>query len=318
MPEPAETPSTSGAPLAGQALPISPETIALLLRVGLGLVLLSGGMSKLSQLLDPAQQAAIIASYWGPTGYVNTFFDQYLFDGVLGTVLTPWSFLTALSTFELMSGAFLLAGLIVRPLSLIWGFTFWSFLAALPVATSVGIDPGLVAYRSPALFVLIRDVGLSGLFFGLFMIGAGRYSADQRLFGDEATRNALDWGPIGLLVRLSIALPLLVGGAFHGMANIQSFGMPAWLLVLLAGALLLNAGVRWAGAATAVVMAWLILADFDLARSVIANMNAVKREYAFFAAAIVLAACGGGRLFSVRSGWDGLRRLLRPGMTNPA
>lgn len=318
MPEPAETPSASGTPLAGQALPISPETIALLLRVGLGLVLLSGGLSKLSQLLDPAQQAAIVASYWGPTGYVNTFFDQYLFDGALGTVLTPWSFLTALSAFELMSGTLLLAGLTVRPLALIWGFTFWSFLAALPVATSVGIDPGLVAYRSPALLVLVRDVGLSGLFFGLFMIGAGRYSADKRLFGDKATRNALDWGPVGLLVRLSVALPLLVGGAFHGLANIQSFGMPAWLLVLLAGALLLNVGVRWAGAVTAAVMAWLILTDFDLARSVIANMNAVKREYAFFAAAIVLAACGGGRLFSVRSGRAGLRRLLRPGMTNPA
>lgn len=291
---------------------LRPEAIALLLRVGLGLVLLSGGLSKLSQLLDPGRRTAILELYWGPVGYVNTFFDQYLFGEVQGAVLTPWLFLTMLSAFEFVAGALLIAGILVRPLALIWGLLFWSFVASLPVATAVGVDPELVTHRSPALLVLIRDIGLSGLFFALFTIGAGAFSVDGRWIGPAATRQALNWGAVGLLLRLSLALPLLVGGAFHGYGHIQTFGMPAWLLILVAAALLLNVGTRAAGAATVLVMGWFIVSNFDLDRSLIANMNAVKREYAFFTAAIVLAYCGGGRLFSVMAGRDGWARLLRP------
>ncbi|MBI4266591.1 MAG: DoxX family protein [Acidobacteria bacterium] len=293
-----------------------PETIALLLRAGLGLVLLAGGMSKLSQLLDPARQSAILEAYWGPLGYVNSFFDQYLFGGPLGGVLTPWRFLTTLSAFEFVTGALLIAGVLLRPLALVWGFMFWSFVVALPVVTVAGLDPALATYRSPALLVQIRDIGLSGLFFALFVTGAGGYSVDGWWIGPEATRRALNWDALGLLVRLSVALPLLVGGAFHGYGHIQTFGMPAWLLVLTGAALLVNVGVRVAGMATVLIMGWFLMSNFDLGRSVVANMNAVKREYAFFAAGIVLASCGGGRLFSLLAGRAGWARLLRPGFVS--
>lgn len=301
-----------------KAEPTGPEKIALVLRVGMGLVLLAGGISKLSQLLYPDRQAAILESYWGATGYVNAFLDQYLFEGPAGSFLTPWAFLTGLSAFELVSGCMLLAGFLVRPLAVVWGFMFWSFVAALPVVTAVGVDPDLVAYRSPAILVLARDVGLSGLFFLLFSIGAGSCSVDRHLMGEEATRRSLNWDASGLLLRLSLALPLLVGGAFHGLNSIQSFGIPAWVLLLLGMALLLNVGVRVAGGATALGLTWLILTDFDLSRSLIANMNVVKREYAFLAAAIVLGFCGGGRLFSVLAGRAGLIRLMKPGLAAEA
>ena len=294
---------------------VGPETVALILRVGLGLVVLSGGASKLSQLLDPERQAAILEQYWGASGYVNTFFDQYLFAGALGDFLTPWLFLTTLSTFEFISGGLLLAGALVRPLALVWTVLFWSFMAALPVATAVGVDPDLTTYRTPALLVLIRDAGLSGLFATLFMIGAGRYSLDERWIGPDATRRTVNLDAIGLLARFSVALPLLVGGAFHGYGNIQSFGMPAWVLTLVALALILNVGPRLAGVATVGIMAWFVVSNFDPGRSLIANMNAVKREYAFLAAGAVLALWGGGRLFSVLAGRAGWLRLLRPGLT---
>jgi len=300
-------------PLAGHT---QPEKIALLLRVGLGLVLLSGGLSKLSQLLDPARQGAILDLYWSPLGYVNTFFDSFLFTGALGNVLTPWIFLTGLSAFEFVAGALLIAGVLIRPLALVWGLLFWSFVVALPVATTVGMDPGIATHESPAILVLIRDIGLSGLFFALFIIGAGAYSVDRRWIGPAATRRTVNWDPLGLLIRLSVALPLMVGAAFHGYGHIQTFGMPAWLLALAALPLLLNVGVRYAAVAVALIMGWFMIDNFDLGRSLIANMNAVKREYAFLAAAIVLAFCGGGRLFSVTAGRAGWRRLLRPGTTH--
>lgn len=298
---------------SGWANSYRPETIALLLRVGLGLVMFSGGLSKLSQLLDPARRSAILELYWSPLGYVNAFFDQFLFSGPLGGLLTPWLFLTTLSAFELLAGALLIAGFGVRPLALVWGLLFWSFVASLPVVTAAGVDHELATHRTPALLVLIRDIGLSGLFFTLFMIGPGRYSVDGRLIGPEATRRSLNWDALGLLVRLSVALPLLVGGTFHGYGHIQTFGMPAWLLVPVAFALVLNVGVRVAGGATVLIMAWFLISNFDLDRSVIANMNAVKREYAFFAAGVILAWCGGGRLFSLLAGRAGWARLIRPG-----
>ena len=40
------------------------------LRVGLGLVFIIGGISKLSQLLDPNRMAAIVGNYTGGKGYI--------------------------------------------------------------------------------------------------------------------------------------------------------------------------------------------------------------------------------------------------------
>jgi len=289
-----------------------PEKIALILRVGLGMVLVSGGLSKLSQLLDPSRQAAILEMYWGPAGYVNSFFDQYLFSGALADVLTPWLFLTGLSAFEFIAGVMLIAGLLVRPMALVWGLIFWSFLAALPVVTVAGIAPDLNTHRTPALLVLARDIGLSGLFFTLFLVGSGSQSVDRRIFGSAVTRRTLNWDAPGLLLRLSLGFPLLVGGLFHGSGHIATWGTPAWVLVPVALALLLNVGARWAGGAVVLIMAWFLVSSFGLDRSLIANMNAVKREYAFLAAAMILALCGGGRLFSVLAGREGWDRLIRP------
>jgi hypothetical protein len=94
----------------------------------------------------------------------------------------------------------------------------------------------------------------------------------------------------------------------------SAVGTPAWLLLLPAAPLLLNVGVRPAGAMTVLIMSWFIIGNFDLERSLVANMNAAKREYAFVAAGIVLAFCGGGCLFSIRAGRMGWARLLRPGL----
>ena len=68
-----------------------------------------GGWNKLYQLLDPSLSDAILASYLGTTGYINQFFIDYLFSGFMGKLLTPWLFMTILSTFELVSGLMLVS-----------------------------------------------------------------------------------------------------------------------------------------------------------------------------------------------------------------
>ncbi|MCW9016000.1 MAG: DoxX family membrane protein, partial [Kangiellaceae bacterium] len=87
------------------------ETIALILRLGLGLVFVIGGWSKLSLLLNESTQAGMVASYLGSAGYVNQLFQDYLF---ANDRFTPWGFLTILSAFELITGVMFLGGVLIK------------------------------------------------------------------------------------------------------------------------------------------------------------------------------------------------------------
>jgi uncharacterized membrane protein YphA (DoxX/SURF4 family) len=280
--------------------PFDAARIALALRVGLGSVFLIGGLFKLSRLLDPAASDGLVAKYVSPAGYINTFFQEVLFAGPLGEVLTPWGFLAALSTFELVSGLALIAGFLVRPLALVYGFLLWTFIAALPVTVSPGATAADPTYLSPALLVQIRDIGLSGLMFVLVGLGAGAVSVDRWLFGENDPAGIEDWQGLGLLTRLSLAGPLLIGGLFAGMDHIQSWGLWPPLLILTGAVLVLGAGgVRIAGAVAAAAMAWFIVGKIDPGASLIVNLNGFKRELAFLAAGGVLAVFGGGSRYTL-------------------
>ena len=290
----------------------SAAEVALALRVGLGAVFVTGGWFKLSRLLDPAAQEAMVAWYLSPVGYINAFFQTYLFDPPLGLVITPWGFLTALSTFELLSGLALMAGFLVRPLALIYGFLLWTFVIALPVTVSPGATLDAATYESPALLVQIRDIGLSGLCFVLFNLGAGAASVDRRLFGRDSVEDRADWQGLSLLTRLSVAAPLVVGGLFAGLDHIQSFA--TWPPLLVGLGVLLIAGVMPRAAAVGVVavMVWYSATKISLDASLITNLNGFKREFAYMAAGAVLALYGAGtrytppdirnRLLSMRAG----------------
>lgn len=274
------------------------DLAALLLRLGLGAVFVIGGGNKLYQLLDPALSDGILVSYYGTSGYVNGFFADFLFgNGFLGQVFTEWGFLTALSTFELASGLLLLAGVVVRPVALIYGLLLWTFVMALPVITVAGIGPEIVTYRSPALLVQIRDVALSGMMFTLFNIGAGKFAFERQIFGGAKIRETLNWEVLGLLLRVSLALPLLVGGVFIGYDHIQSFASPAWVLVPLGFLILFSVMPKVTGTALAVLMLYFIVAKVGFDKSLIANLNGFKRELAFLAGALVYARLGGGHKF---------------------
>jgi uncharacterized membrane protein YphA (DoxX/SURF4 family) len=282
--------------------PSRPDTradLALALRVGLGLVFVIGGLAKLERLLTPSKAPAIVAEYVGPLGYINTTFLTWLFDGPLGLVLTPWLFLTKLSALELVCGLMLIVGLMVRPLALFWAFLLWSFVFSLPVVTTPGVDLGGVAtYRSPAEFVQIRDIALSGMFFALYRLGAGSRSVDADVYGLPAARNDA-YDPIGLLLRLSLGAVFLVGGFFAGHDKIVTYGMPGPLLAVIGIGLVAGVRVRLFAAAAVAVLVWFMLVKLGGATSVLGYTNGIKREAGLLAAAGVLAAVGGGRLFTV-------------------
>lgn len=280
--------------------------IALALRVGLGLVFVSGGIAKLERLLTPSKAKGIVDQYVGPLGYINQTFLDWLFASPLGTVLTPWNFLTALSAFELVAGIMLIVGLMVRPMALFWAFLLWSFVVSLPVVTTPGIKPTAKTYMSPAEFVQIRDIALSGLFFVLYNLGPGAKSLDHARFGLDETLGR-DWQPLALLTRLSLGAAFLIGGLFAGYDNVVTWGMPGVLLAVVGAGLIAGVGVRWFGLAAAALMLWFMLVKLPAATGVIGWFNAVKREFAILAAAGVVAWVGGGRMFTADKAFDALR-----------
>jgi len=273
------------------------DIIALALRLGLGSVFVIGGWWKLSRAIDPERAEALVSRYMASNGYINTFFEQYLFAEPSGGLLTPLSFLTMLSAFELLSGIALLAGLFVRSLSFIYAFLLWTFVLALPVMTTPGVESDVASYFSPALLVQIRDVGLSGMFFVLLNLGSGAHSLDRRLLGRGVTPQTINWNAYGLLLRLSVAVVFLVGGFFAGYDHIKTF-VPVPLLMITIGIVLASGhAVRITALAAFVVIAWYSIGKFSIDASLWGNLNAVKRELAYLSACGVLVAFQGGTAF---------------------
>lgn len=274
------------------------DLVALSLRVGLGSVFVIGGWWKLSRAIDPERSGSLVQKYFASDGYINAFFTQYLFEGPLGEVFSPLMFLTALSTFELVAGTALIAGLFVRPLSFIYAFLLWAFVIALPVST-VSVAVGDVdTHLSPALLVQARDIGLSAMFFALFSLGSGRWSLDRRFFRrGYLKKDPVSWDAKGLLLRLGVAFVFLTGGLFAGYGHIKTYvDMP--LLLLALGIFLISGHfVRLAAAGTGVIVLWFIVTHIDFDVSFWNNLNGVKREIAYVAAAGVLLVVGGGTSF---------------------
>lgn len=290
---------------------------AFLLRLGLGLVFIIGGWSKLSLLLGAGTHDAMVANYLSATGYINANFQDYLFSGVLGAVLTPSGFLISLSTFELLSGVALVAGFLVRPLALFYGFLLWSFVIALPTHTVPGVGIDAKTYMAPAILVQIRDITLSGLMFVLYNLGAGARSLDGYFFTSTAKTG---WEALGLLLRLSLAATLLAAGFLGGFPSVPTFDMPQWLLAAL-GLLVLFAPGGWArgaGLAVALVMLWYFVHKWSLDKGLIANLNGIKREFALMAAGEVLFLYGGGSRYSLPDLVARCGHCLRGYMRRPA
>ncbi len=269
---------------------------ATILRVGLGLVFIIGGCSKLSQLLDSERMAGIVASYTGGKGYINDFFLSYLFSE--GSWITPWGFLTTLSSFELFSGIALVAGLMVRPLALVYAFLLWTFVFSLPVVTTPGVDTSVATYTSPAMFVQIRDIALSGFMFVLLIMGSGKFSLDSKLLTNGVNSDNVNWNHLGLLLRLSLAAPLVIGGMFGQFANISTYATAQPILFALGILLIAGVKVREAAAITFMVMLWFIGTKVSLDKTLIANLNGFKREFAMLAVSLILTSRGAGTAYT--------------------
>ena len=274
------------------------DMAALFLRIGLGLVFIIGGTAKLSLLLVSATHDGMVANYMGTSGYINTIFQQFLFPGGFDGFFNPSVFLIILSAFELCSGIALIVGFLVRPLAVFYAFLMWTFVVSLPVLTVPGVEITVKTYTSPALFVQVRDIALSGMFFVLFNLGSGMNSVDNRFITE---RKPINWDVLGLLLRFSLAMVFIVGGFFGGFEKIATFA--TWQPILAIIGLLLIFGndkvVRGIGFAVIAIMLWYMTQKLSIDKGVIANFNGIKREFALAAGGGVLLILGGGSLFTM-------------------
>lgn len=180
------------------------------------------------------------------------------------------------------------------------------------MVTTPGVVPEQATYTSPALFVQVRDVALSGLFFLLYNLGSGRYSLDEYFNTGKPLYRAnigQRWNELGLLLRVSLALPFLVAGFFYGLDYIQTFTLPAWLNMTLGVAILAGIQTRIVASAVAVAMLYFIFQKLNLDKSLIANLNGFKREFGFVAASLVLLHAGGGVYFTMDVKGRGHRKI---------
>ncbi len=274
------------------------QLVALVLRVGLGLVFFSGGLNKLILLLlNNETSTTMINSYMGTTGYINAFFSDYLFTGTLGHFLTPYGFLTFLSSVEFTLGVMLLIGLLVRPISLISGFLLWSFVIALPIETVPSIVLDVNTYTSPAILIMIRDIALSGMMFALYNIGSGLYSIDNKYLSKykftHLNKN-INWNNLALLIRLSLGIVLLVGGLFEGLDHIQSFKTSSSILIILGFAIIFF-DIKYLGYTLAILFLYYLVVKINFDKSIIEYLNSIKRELALLAGSLVLGYLGSGK-----------------------
>lgn len=281
---------------------LNTDLIALFLRIGLGTVFIIGGTYKLGLLLDSSTTQAMVDNYMSTSGYINALFQEFLFTGSLGNVITPFGFLTALSAFELISGIALVIGLMVKPLSLFYAFLLWTFVIALPTMTVPGVEISEKTYTSPAIFVQIRDIALSGMMFVLFNLGAGLKSVDGRF---NIPSKSVNWDQLGLLLRLSLAATMIVAGIFGGFAKVPNFNT-ADILLTLTGLVLVFGNqtmIRAAGGSVVLIMAWYMIYKLNFDNSVIKNLNGFKREFALMAGGLALAYIGGGSKYTLSDIW---------------
>jgi len=289
---------------------LSFDKSAFVLRIGLGLVFLAGGLAKLSKLLVPAKQAEMVDLYLSSGGYINQFFFDYLFhDGILSGLMSPWLFLTALSTLEFITGVALIIGLGVKFFSLLFAFLCWSFVISLPVVNAPGFEIVTKTHTAPAILVMVRDIALSGLLFTLYNLGPGAWSLDEKIFGPQVKAKEVNWDALGLLLRLSLALVFIIGGAFYGLENIKSFALPL-ILLPIGVVLLFGNGVRYAAVAALLVIGWYMLTTFAFDKGLVGNMNSVKREFALLASALILSVLGGGRSHTLLGMLEDIRRFF--------
>jgi uncharacterized membrane protein YphA (DoxX/SURF4 family) len=255
------------------------EVLVAGLRIALGTVFVIGGLKLVqpSAFGIPGHDALALKFLDQQTGYISTLIAARITE-LLG--LRIGTFLLVQGWVEIALGVLLILGVYTRMVAMNMGLMFWAFTVASPVVGQLRLS---------------RDLGLMGLCFAIALTGAGAWSLDG-LWSRHRHKFAESRDAALVLIRLSLAYPLIVSSLFTGGAfdNVLNSTLPVWL-VLLVG-LLLAAGVLPRGLMLLVALWMLVLLPATLAaKGTLQGLDAVKREIGFLAASLAYTVAGPDR-----------------------
>ncbi|MCX4028601.1 DoxX family membrane protein [Endozoicomonas sp. SM1973] len=267
---------------------VSVMRTAFILRLGLGGWLVVEALIKFLGLLSPTQFADMLGFYLGTAGYINQFFQYFLFQSSWGHLLTPASLLALMAMVELVVGCSLIAGLAVKWNAMLTFFMLVFYVIALPVMTIPNVQLEVAVYTAPAPLVQIREVAMAIAAFVLYKLGPGFYSVSNELNGIISEKY---WYGLWGKLRYALILPLVVAALFGGFGHIPTFAAPAFLLAALGAALTVDSlkVVRWAAWLAALVFFHYALFMIDWSDNWLKNIYAVRREFGLVSISVALA-----------------------------
>lgn len=277
-----------GGPQASQTYQVSVMRTAFILRLGLGGWLVVEALIKFLGLLSPAQFADMLGFYLGTAGYINQFFQYYLFQSSWGTLFSPVNLLSLMAMAELVVGCSLLAGLAVKWNAMLTFFMLVFYIVALPVMTIPNVHLDVAVYTAPAPLVQIREVAMAIGAFVLYKLGPGVYGVDS---DHHLAITYSNWHGLWGKLRYAIILPLVVAALFGGFGHIPTFAAPAFLLAVLGAALTVDSlkVVRWAALVATLVFFHYALFMVDWADNWLKNIYAIRREVGLVSISVALA-----------------------------
>jgi uncharacterized membrane protein YphA (DoxX/SURF4 family) len=260
---------------------LSDDSLALILRICLGVIFLVGGI----KLAFPADPQALSASYTDPsTGWISPFFSDLI---TTRAGLEVSRFLQLQGLLEIILGLALIIGLYTPAIAVLMALMYWAFTVANPVVGQIRLS---------------RDLALMGICFALALAGAGRWSLDSMLRGRQARIGERKDAVVAVL-RFSLGFTLVTSALFTGglFDNHLNTTLPG-VAVLVMGVLLVS-GVypRWAAGLVAAWMLYLVAANL-VAKGFFPGLDSVKREIGFLGAAAVVFVLGADRWAWPRAG----------------
>ncbi|WP_163832869.1 DoxX family membrane protein [Spartinivicinus ruber] len=272
----------------GQTYQVAVMRTAFILRVGLGGWLVVEALIKFLGLLSPSQFADMLGFYLGAAGYINQFFQYFLFQSSWGHLFSPASLLALLAMVELVVGCSLIAGLAVRWNAMLTFFMLVFYVIALPVMTVPNIQLDVAVYTAPAPLVQIREVAMAIAAFVLYKLApeAGRINVETNLEVMQKHWYSL-WGQL----RYALILPLVVAALFGGFGHIPTLAAPAFLLAALGAALTVDSlkVVKWAAWIAAMVFFHYALFMIDWSDNCLKNLYVIRREFGLVSISVALA-----------------------------
>ncbi|MBI4382365.1 MAG: zf-HC2 domain-containing protein [candidate division NC10 bacterium] len=255
------------------------EALVTMLRVALGAIFVIGGL----KLVHPAAfgipgQEALALKFLDPEmGYISPFIAAKII-GTLGVRIS--TFLLIQGWVEIVLGVLLVGGVGTRMVAMNMGLMFWAFTVASPLVGQLRLS---------------RDLALMGLSFAIAVTGADTWSLEGHWRG-RRSQFADRRDVVLVLIRFSLAYPLIVSALFTGGAfdNPLNGTLPRGLILLVG--LLLAAGVLPRGVMLLVALWMLFLLPATLAtKGIFQGLDVVKREIGLFAASLAYLVAGPDR-----------------------